>query len=480
MPAPSRPRRSPSPSTSESLHAVETLTGTQWDTRRSATGMRWRYSWADLERRINTPPELQHLKVDMPYWCMATFENNLRKLNSVESVAALMLAYSSDSSVTADSLRAVWGSNALLAYTCLSGAAEGVLWVVILPLSRPVDAPTYRRLAEWAAERFEGLIPACRVPVYSAHLPARAPGYECLAVSDQPPLDPDAIIAWTTGSTEGAPLSPLPPTVEERFSEAMLHMERRASGRERPIELPSASLNQNLGGGLWPGVHLLWGRSGVGKTSLALGFAWAAAASGRSVFYYAPFEGSTSLLARLVGRQVGLPWERLMLGRDPQALNAAREARSSAMTPLPFHLHTASEGLPLASTLTQGIDALRKRYPADTMLVVLDPPVFATRREVIQPFSSVFSRFITRLVSVAERQQVAFLIVLGAGLGPEQDPMIPPFLSNISRTVFHLEPGPVSKNSPRMARLIVDKSRFAPCPWELEMQSTDFGWKALE
>jgi hypothetical protein len=457
------------------------FSGTRWESRRATTGIRWRYGWEELARRITTPPELHHLKVDMPLWCLATFESDIRKLTAVEGISGLLLVYEPEAGLNAEMVRSVWGNHCMMAYTGISDQPDQNRWIVILPLARRVDAPAYRRLMEWASERLSGLSPNCRVPVFSVPLPARAPGYQSLCEANRAVLDPDKVLALLSGSSEHGALATLPQALGARLAEVVGHMERRAADSERPISVPWPSLTEAIGGGLWPGLHLLWGTGDSGKSALALAFGLHAARLGQPVMYYAPFDSETSLVARLIGQEIESPWAPLALGRDPVAVHEVRHRVDALLGRIPFHIHSAQDGLPYTTGIYQAVQGLREQHPGGPILVVLDPPVFMSRKGLVRPMSPELFQMLARLRGLGERLDIAFLLVVGSGSASTQEPPVPPFLGTISSTVLHLLPAPpLSKDTGRLGRLIVEKSQLGRSRWEMHLQDPGWGWRALE
>ena len=91
------------------------------------------------------------------------------------------------------------------------------------------------------------------------------------------------------------------------FSAASIAFELR-DGRHVREALPTgmASLDEALGGGLYPGLSILGAPSGCGKTALALQVAENAAASGTPVLFATLEQPAHELVARGVARRCGL------------------------------------------------------------------------------------------------------------------------------------------------------------------------------
>ena len=142
--------------------------------------------------------------------------------------------------------------------------------------------------------------------------------------------------------------------------------QRRARGAEAPIRTPWAAYNNAVSGGLWPGMYVLVGGTGAGKTQWAVQVAVEAAVAGRRVLYLALELSRFDLAARVVGSLARVPWSGLLLGRvadvyTPQMTQAMRVAAE-----IPFHTEC---GVPFgygAETLMQRAWSLRPS------LVVLD------------------------------------------------------------------------------------------------------------
>ena len=114
-------------------------------------------------------------------------------------------------------------------------------------------------------------------------------------------------------------------------------MTARAEGREKPLATPWATLSRELGGGLWPGMYVLVGGTGAGKTQWAVQLAVEAARSSSATALYLALELSREdIAARVVGDLAGVPWSRVLRGRlkdeelDPVA-RAMRAAEALAL-----------------------------------------------------------------------------------------------------------------------------------------------------
>ena len=142
--------------------------------------------------------------------------------------------------------------------------------------------------------------------------------------------------------------------------------QRRARGSEAPIATPWPAFNTAVAGGLWPGMYVLVGGTGAGKTQWAVQIAVEAARAGGRVLYLALELGRADLAARVVGALAGVPWSGLLLGRVADVYTPRMTQAMKVAAELPFHTEC---GVPFgygAETLMQRAWSLR---PA---LVVLD------------------------------------------------------------------------------------------------------------
>ena len=159
--------------------------------------------------------------------------------------------------------------------------------------------------------------------------------------------------------------------------DAVERMTARREGRERPVPLPWTNVAEALGGGLWPGLHVLVGNTGTGKSQWAMQAALHAACEGVPVLYIGLELDEVGLVARLVALcEDRAKWSDLYLGkRDPGELLTKH---GSLLDALPLHMDVAPPmGWPY-SRLRAATDALRDLYPVGEgdvrrpTLVVLD------------------------------------------------------------------------------------------------------------
>jgi replicative DNA helicase len=182
------------------------------------------------------------------------------------------------------------------------------------------------------------------------------------------PAHPEELPATPFVDPESIDLDKEAPTVGAMAAEAFERMRRRARGEEKPTEFPWPTVNQALSGGLWPGLHIVVGNTGAGKSQWALQTALHAAHTGTPVLYVGLELGKVDLIARLIGLMDGQRWSRLWLGeaRDNKnpvdELDALENKYGPALSALPFHLAFAKPYGWSYELLHPFAEALKKRY----------------------------------------------------------------------------------------------------------------------
>jgi replicative DNA helicase len=170
----------------------------------------------------------------------------------------------------------------------------------------------------------------------------------------------------------------VPPGLPSRLSDLILdavrRMTDRADGKEKPIPLPWDTLAEPLGGGLWPGLHVLVGNTSSGKTQLLLQAALHAARAGTPVLYVALEAGDVEMVARVLGLAAGRFWSTFYLGKDRPVLDQALHDHRSELEGLPFHVLLGPPHGWDYNDLHETAAKVRQAYPARDrpLLVVLD------------------------------------------------------------------------------------------------------------
>jgi hypothetical protein len=149
---------------------------------------------------------------------------------------------------------------------------------------------------------------------------------------------------------------------------------------ERPIPTPLDTVAAALGGGWWPGLHVLQGNPGSGKSQFALQLSLHAARECVPVLYIGLELGRVDLVARLLGlleaeTNGSCRWSDLYLGKDPNLERIAAE-HGPTLRKLPFHLALPSSSGWKYTALSPLAHSMDRRYSGEgehrPMLVVID------------------------------------------------------------------------------------------------------------
>ncbi len=196
--------------------------------------------------------------------------------------------------------------------------------------------------------------------LYSGALPADMSGGDVWGRNDAP-----------SRRAPSRRLADLLPTSLER-------VERRCSGKEKPIALPWRVLADHFGGGLWPGLHVLNAGTGVGKTQFALQAGAHGAKNETPVLYIGLELGELDLALRMLGEEADVPWSHLWTGQaGPASVARVREA-APRLNDLPFHCEVARPHGFAPSAILSTVESMRELYPetdgpgSRPMLLIVD------------------------------------------------------------------------------------------------------------
>lgn len=187
------------------------------------------------------------------------------------------------------------------------------------------------------------------------------------------PDDPEADAEPMPKGEEAEPLRRL----DGLLDEALRRSEERRAGREKPIPLPWSDMLEQFGGGLWPGVHVLVGGTGTGKTAWALQVALHAAKHGFPVGYVGLELEDMQIALRLLAEEARVQWSKLYLGKASENESEKAHAATGALASLPFYVEMGRpNGWPI-SELAILIAKMRAEHPEETsgslpMLLVVD------------------------------------------------------------------------------------------------------------
>lgn len=175
------------------------------------------------------------------------------------------------------------------------------------------------------------------------------------------------------------------PLASSMFAGAVKLMLARARQQAKPVPMPWPEVERAMGGGLWPGLHVLTGTTGSGKTQFALQVAFKAARVGVPTLYIGLELGELDLTARLLalaeGESTGHTppkWSDIYLGKiNSGELERLGREHGPRITELPFHSEFGPPNGWGADKLHERVRGMREMYPETTpgdrpLLVVLD------------------------------------------------------------------------------------------------------------
>ena len=111
----------------------------------------------------------------------------------------------------------------------------------------------------------------------------------------------------------------------------------RKNKNEIALATPWTPVDELLGGGLWPGMYVLVGGTGSGKTQWAVQVAVAAARRNQTVLYLALELSRQDLAARVMGAVSGVAWSKILRGALDDGEFAQMQAGERTVREMPFH-----------------------------------------------------------------------------------------------------------------------------------------------
>ena len=144
---------------------------------------------------------------------------------------------------------------------------------------------------------------------------------------------PDDTDPFVDSEVVGNPLEVLKP-IADMAREGLERADARRNGDEQPVPVPWPEYAGIIGGGLWPGMHVLVGGTGAGKTTFAVQIGMAAASKGCPVAYVGLELDEPQIGLRMVA-ETG--WSRLYLGKHGPEQRAEAQARLDSMANWPLY-----------------------------------------------------------------------------------------------------------------------------------------------
>ena len=152
-------------------------------------------------------------------------------------------------------------------------------------------------------------------------------------------------------------------TLGELLEPALERVRRRVARIEKAIPMPWATVAEQLGGGLWSGLHFVCAGTGKGKTQLGLQVGLHAAKVGIPVLYVGLEMEAFQIACRSLGEEAGVPWSALYLGKAGPAYIDRAAASVAALKGLPFYVEFGQpRGWPASRIALVG-EALRAKHP---------------------------------------------------------------------------------------------------------------------
>lgn len=346
-------------------------------------------SWEDIAGFIGKPlPDHGKPKTACTLWAFAAYPEDTYAEGQGVELGALVLDYDADPTIGAERLEELWSDVAFAAHTTYSSgrpkrdAPPMPRWRAILPLKRAVNVREYADLVTWAKLRSPTVSdgrPGQRYIMPLARMGSTADlTYGCL-VQEGPWLDPDQCIRDVTRVRAQSGQREHLQRLKERgalpiadlLTDALSVLDDRSRGLEPPIPVPWSALEGALEGGLRPGIHLLTGVPGSGRTQVALELAMCAAQAYVPTLFVGLSVGPQQLITRAVGLVSGTPWSTLWNGPDPKVMEEAR-AHATALAGLPLSLQTASRGGWGADRVYDYAEAFAAAHETRPFLFVLD------------------------------------------------------------------------------------------------------------
>jgi replicative DNA helicase len=180
--------------------------------------------------------------------------------------------------------------------------------------------------------------------------------------------DPQAITCEPIAPPDVARLLPLSDLLEVWAADAQAAAAAHAAGIPRGPVTGLAALDRELGGNLAPGLHILHGEPGTGKTAFAL---QVAATCGTPAVFVTTEMGPLELLRRITARVTGAFLGRLKSGELTPAESLALASRAAQGCPL-LALLDASQAHAPAVQIEEAATLWRERLGAPAVLVVVD------------------------------------------------------------------------------------------------------------
>ena len=283
-----------------------------------------------------------NLPAEMPGLTMAIFRDGQRDLEHLQEITGLLFEQRGDGVVDPNLLYQAVVGWAHVAWYAANTRDPTPRWRLWLPLATPIRPGEYQRLITQV--QTGGLMqPASVRAVCEVHSPPiRQEGALVWSHADAPLLDTIARFASAT-----PPLADVLDTSKvcrlgDIAGPSFDRMVRRALGIEKAIPVPWKSMQDEIGGGLRPGLLVDVGGTGTGKTQFALQLGLYGAKQGFPTLYLGLELSKEDIVARCAGIETGSWWSTLVKGEDLPTIQEVHKAVAPVFHGAPMHVMEAS------------------------------------------------------------------------------------------------------------------------------------------
>ena len=243
---------------------------TGYERRNKRGGYPSTWTWGELAKEVENANGITALgKNALELWAGHELQGDDNHKGRIAlAMHAVFLDYDDEPGFTPDAVRNWWRGYRLIAHTSAShNVSKGGKTLprgrVIVALSRPVSPEEWPTIVAWFMDGTRGAIgKECREFCRMYFMAAKTDGYWSLS-QEGGAIDVDAILEADTPRSEASHVS-------QWGGDAWKRILNRSEGLEPLVPLPWPRMNADMDGGLRPGLFVLVGPTGTGKTQWAL------------------------------------------------------------------------------------------------------------------------------------------------------------------------------------------------------------------
>lgn len=195
---------------------------------------------------------------------------------------------------------------------------------------------------------------------------------DAIASGDLARIREDTSILTTALSTNRPSIDPPLPHVKDALIHAIERSKRRQNGEESAIPTPWPDINYALGDGFWPGLHMLVGGTGIGKTQWLVQVMTKAAVEGTPCIYVGLELSAEEMACRFMGELAKVGWSKISRGKCSDEEGERVLKAASTLNHLPIHLPHAIAGKWAVDDLRALCRQVRREHPKGSPLIVID------------------------------------------------------------------------------------------------------------